>query len=272
MKNNLLKAIVAIVILANVSMIAYAKAKTYAITPSAPVVSESMKPIIKDYREGNYTQSMVKLEELLMKEPFNTYAHYYLALTYTRLGKKDEAKQCYKNVIDLNTNMSLRYYSQKALACLDNPTSAECTSISSTNRIVKDEKAQVQEEDDDITQFIKSGRMIHPAAADAITRERMERKIQAEEYARRQQEENANDTESALPTKEEILAAYDTLSRAGLNPYDMNMSSYDLAYNNDNLLNDYDLYSTLFNSNQQAAQMLLLNQLTQSQNVFNYGI
>ena len=144
MKNNLLKVVLALVILANVSIIAYAKAKTYVITPSAPVVSESMKPIIKDYREGNYTQSMIKLEELVTREPFNTYAQYYLALTYTRLGKKDEAKKCYKNVIDMNTTMSLRYYSQKALACLDNPTSKECSSVSSTNRIVRDEKAQAQ--------------------------------------------------------------------------------------------------------------------------------
>lgn len=273
MKNSLLKILVAIALIANISAISYAKAKTYVIKPSSPVVTESLKPIIKDYREGNYTQSMVKLEELVQKEPDNTYANYYLALTYTRLGKKDKAKEYYTNVVNMNTNMSLRYYSEKALACLDDPMSAQCINISSTNQASKAMTAKADEEEDDITKFIKSGKMIHPAAADAITKERMERKIQAEEYLRKHQENNINDLESALPTKEEIIAAYNTLSKAGLNPFDTSINQYDLAYKTDLMTaSDFDLYSDFFDSNQQAAQMILLNQLTQSQNALNYGI
>ena len=113
--------------------------------------------------------------------------------------------------------------------------------------------------------------MIHPAAADAITRERMERKIQAEEYSRKQQE---NEKESYIaPTQDEIIAAYEVLSRAGLNPYNMDIS--DLAYKSDSILSDnddYELYTKLFSTNQQSAQMFMLNQLTQSQNTLNYGI
>ncbi len=44
-----------------------------------------------------------------------------------------------------------------------------------------------EEELDDITKFIRSGKTIHPSAMDKITRERMESKIQADDYLRKQQ-------------------------------------------------------------------------------------
>ncbi len=273
MKKSCFKIIFGLLLIANISVCANAATKTRVITPSSPTVSESLKPIIKDYREGNYTQSMLKLEDLIQKEPHNAYANYYLALTYTRLGEKEKAQKFYNNVIALNTNMSLNYYSKKALACLDDPFAAQCLEIKSNNKPSDKlaDKSEKPEEDDDMTKFIKSGKMIHPAAADAITRERMERKIQAEEYSRRQQE---NERESyAAPTQDEIIAAYEVLSRAGLNPYNMDIS--DLAYKSDSILSDnddYELYAKLFSTNQQAAQMFMLNQLTQSQNTLNYGI
>ena len=46
-------------------------------------------------------------------------------------------------------------------------------------------------EDDDIAKFIKSGKKIHPAAMDRISRERAERKIQADMYSRQQAEQEA---------------------------------------------------------------------------------
>ena len=272
MKKNYLKYALATLLFINISTCVFA-AKTQVIRPSTPVISESLKPIVVDYRNGNYTQSMLKLEQLLKKEPENAYANYYLALTYTRLGKKEEAEKYYNRVITLNSNMSLRYYSQKALACLDDPTSQQCTEIKSTNQLVRktdenseDGKAQ---EDDDITKFIKSGQKIHPAAADAITRDRMERKLQAEEYLRQQQQNQTGEKQSSLtPTKEEIIAAYQVLEKAGLNPFNGDLAKYDIAYNQ----NDMDIYSLLSNTDSKAAQMMFFNQLMQNQNILNYGI
>ncbi len=269
MKKSYLKYAFAALFLINITSFAFAAAKTQVIRPSAPVVSESLKPIIVDYRNGNYIQSMLKLEELVKKEPENTYANYYLALTYTRLGKKEDAEKFYNRVITLNSNMSLRYYSQKALACLDDPTSQQCTDVKSTNQLVRksNENSDNNEaqEDDDITKFIKSGQKIHPAAADAITKDRMERRIQAEEYLRKQQEQGEKQS-SLIPTQEEIIAAYNTLKKAGLNPYNIDTTGYNIALNQNN---DFDMFSILSNTNSKAAQMLFFNQLMQNT---NYGI
>ena len=51
------------------------------------------------------------------------------------------------------------------------------------------QRQQQKQEDDDITKFIKSGKKIHPAAMDKISRERAERKMQAEIYSRQKAEQ-----------------------------------------------------------------------------------
>ncbi len=274
MKKSYFKYTLAALLLVNITSCVLAATKPQVIRPSTPIVSESLKPIIVDYRNGNYIQSMLKLEELVKKEPENTYANYYLALTYTRLGKKEDAEKFYNRVITLNSNMSLRYYSQKALACLDDPTSQQCTDIKSTNQLVKktnESSDGAVQEDDDITKFIKSGQKIHPAAVDSITKDRMERRIQAEEYLRKQQQEQTGEKQSSLvPTQEEIIAAYNTLKKAGLDPYNLDTMGYNIALNQN--ANDFDLYSILTNSNSQTAQTLFLNQLIQNNNITNYGI
>ena len=115
----------------------------------------------------------------------------------------------------------------------------------------------------------------------------MERRIQQEEYLKKQQEkDNANlKSDNSTPTKEEIMAAINTLSKIGLNPYSQN----NLATNQLlGLLNNQNQYSQFgfLNQNQinplllqtqgmsqDAAKMLLYSQLTNSQNsLMNYGM
>ena len=75
---------------------------TYNVVPKAPKISESLKPIILKYRNENYVGAMIDLEELVKKEKNNTYAKYYLALCYTRLGYREEAQILYNEVADLS--------------------------------------------------------------------------------------------------------------------------------------------------------------------------
>ena len=103
-----------------------AYATTYNVTPKAPKVSASLKPIVAKYKNKNYIGAMQDLEELVKRERNNTYAKYYLALCYTRLGYMEEAKILYQEVINKDENLTLSHYSQKALDCLENPDSEQC--------------------------------------------------------------------------------------------------------------------------------------------------
>ena len=253
-------------------------ASTNYVVPKAPYVSPALKPCIAKYKQENYTGAMQDLEELIKKEKNNTLAKYYLALCYTRLGYKEEAQTLYKEVVEKDDNVALTHYSQRALDCLEDPNSTKC-------EVPKVATKKQEEELDDISKFIRSGKKIHPAAMDRITKERMERKLQESEYIRKQQESQALPLKSdaSLPTNEEIASALNTLSKIGINPFYQNQTAYNLnptnlplnQINPMMLLNNNNMYGAMLGSNQnpELTKMLLLNSLTNQQNNYtNYGI
>ena len=264
---------------------AQANASTNYIVPKAPYVSPTLRPCIAKYKQGNYTGAMQDLEILVQKEKNNTLAKYYLALCYTRLGYKSEAETLYKEVVKKDDNLALTHYSQRALDCLDNPNSAKCQPSKPSQK--------EEEELDDISRFIRSGRKIHPAAMDRITKERMERKLQESEYLRKQQESAQGQlkSEADIPTNEEIASALNTLAKVGINPLAQNQTALN-AYglNNSGLLNaplnqinpmmymnnnNNNLYNAMLNRNQnpEITKMILFNSTTgQNNNLMNYGI
>ena len=271
----LIFAIIAIIGIINIDR---SLASTNYVVPKAPDVTPSLKPCIEKYKQGNYTGAMVDIETLLKNEKNNTLAKYYLALCYTKLGYKEEAKVLYNEVLNENDNSTLSYYSQKAVDCLDDPDSEKCSPL-------KPQTEKEKEEIDDITEFIQSGRKIHPAAMDRITRERMERKLQESEYIRKQQEENQPlKSDASIPTNEEIASALNTLAKIGINPFSQNQTAYNLnplnlqsnQINPMMLLNNNNLYQAMLQNGQQnpeITKMFLLNSLTgQQNNLINYGI
>ena len=123
-----------------------------------------------------------------------------------------------------------------------------------------------------------SGKKIHPAAMDRITRERMERKMVEEEYIRTQQQQQAQmgDLRSYnAPTNEEIASALNTLSKIGMNPYNQfNPLAQAQQYNQygATALNNPMVGMMINNSNPEMAKMFLYSQMTQQNNMLNYGI
>ena len=250
-------------------------APMYNITPKAPQVSANMKPIIAKYRQEDYIGAMQDLEDLVKIEKNNTYAKYYLALCYTRLGYREEAQTLYKEVIYKDDNMALSHYSKRALSCLDDPNNEMC--LPPKQKLSEEEAAEL----DDITLFINSGKKIHPAAMDKITRERMkikieqdERKRAAEEEKRRAMEENQLQSYNSQPTNEEIASALNTLSKIGMNPYNQqNAMLQAMQYNQYGMLNN-NMFNPMLNNNMspEIAKMFLYNQMSQQQGLMNYGI
>lgn len=254
--------------LAGITASSTAATKYNFVVPKAPYISPSLKPCIEKYKAGNYTGAMIDLEELVKKEKNNEYAKYYLALCYTKLGYAEDAKTVYMEVAGNSKNETLSYYSKRALACFDNPESEEC----------KPQKLpeQAKEEQTDIEKFINSGRRIHPAAMDAITKERMEIRLQEQEYKMRNQEEQLGPVSyNAQPTNEEIAAALNTLSKVGVNPFSQNyiLSGTMQDINSLNAYNGYGFANMFSAGNPEITKMFLYGQLNQQQNnLINYGI
>jgi len=243
-----------------------AGATTYNISPKAPKITDSLKPSIAKYKQGDYIGTMLDLEDLVKEEKDNLYAKYYLALCYTRLGYREEATTLYREITEKNENLALSYYSQRALDCIDNPDSPICNP--SARRVEKEEA----EELNDMDLFIQSGQKIHPSAMDRITRERMERKLFEEEQIRKQQQASINgEKKSSQPTNEEIASALNTLSKIGINPYtQFNPLAQAPQFGAMNLNNP--MMYALGNSSQDVAKMFLYNQMNQQNNMLNYGI
>ncbi len=254
-------------------------ASTYNITPKPPKITPSLKPIITKYRQANYIGAMQDLEELVKTEKDNIYAKYYLALCYTRLGYKEEAQILYKEIVKKDQNLALTYYSQRALDCLDDPNNTKCQPPK------KEQTASKTAELDDMDLFIQSGKMIHPAAMDRITRERMERKLQQSEYQRKMQEEQEQNTQlqSQMPTNEEIASALNTLSKIGINPFERPNIAQLMQYGQMQQYSPYNLLGNnlnpgLYNAqlsnniNPEIAKMFLYNNLTQNSGLAGYGI
>ena len=144
--------------------------------PRAPYISAGLRPCINEYKQANYVGAMQDLITLINKEPNNTYAKYYLALTYTQLGYREKAEEIYREIVESGNNAALAYYSQQALDCTGNPD--ETCRTKNIDQMGGAEAAEME----DIAEFIKSGKRIHPAAQDRITSERMDRKIQEDAY------------------------------------------------------------------------------------------
>lgn len=249
-------------------------AATVDIIPKAPVPSASLKPCITMYKQGNYIGAMQDLKDIVEKEKNNTYAKYYLALTYTQLGYKDEARNLYKEIADKQDGSVLAYYSQRALDCIGNPESEACVPQKKVEEqpIDPNNPEAVKPRVDDIEQFIKSGRQFHPSVTDRITKERMERQIQKEEYQKKQMQNRSSYND--MPTNEEIAAALNTLSKIGMNPYSQNNLQSAMMYNplnSMNNMNNYNMYGALLNNNTNPdiAKMFLYSQ---QNSLMNYGI
>ena len=244
------------------------------VVPTAPVPTPEVQKQINQYKQGNYVGAMVELENMLRANKDNDLARYYLALCYTRLGYKEEAKKAYTDLMARSSNDVLRYYSERSMKCLENPTDETCTVPPGHEyNLTEDQKlaAEAAEKNNnngrtleqiDIGEFIKSGKKIHPAAMDTITKERMERKIQEDEYRRLQDKDGIKmDVQSynGQPTNEEIASALNTLSKIGINPFRQNM--YDMGYLSNN---EIELYPQMYNRD--FAEMLMYN----NYNNYNY--
>ena len=162
---------------------------------------------ISNYKKANYTGCIQNMQEALKKNPNDILAKYYLALVYTKIGLKDEAKKYYQAVIDQGSEKLLVDYSKKAVTCLDNPEDKMC--------------AAKEEKDSKMDEFIESGEFLHPDLVKSMQKRELKdlkENFNADKMPNMEDYRFINDAKDEVPTDAQIAAAVKVLAKVGYNP------------------------------------------------------
>lgn len=206
---------------------------------------------IKFYKEGNYSQCYVVLNEVLKTDSYNALAHYYMGMTSAQLGKKAEAIQNYESAINLTPkDNNLSRYAKKGKRCIESPEKCE-SSIFGT----------LEEE------FIlnKNGAKLSDEVKGDYER------LKIENFMREMNRNEAIDPEkfkdykdfSNVPTNDEVVAALKVLEKAGFS------SLFEKKYSDLAIFTGNSSQNSLLNMinsssmNPQLIQALLTNNITQ---------
>ena len=211
---------------------------------------------IVKYKSKNYTGCIQDLTYVVKKDPSNAVAHYYLASSYMRIGRKDEAIKEFDKVISLGTVPSLTSYSIQAKSCIGG--TGSCTYVKLTPDQVKGLEKDpenylktlketpttqpAKDEDVEIKKLINGSYRsnIHPEANKVI----IDTMLKQEKH-----DLNALPSKSEVPTNDEIAEAVKTLAKIGINPLAMSNNSQAI-YPQMNQGNDYASLSMLMGNGQ----------------------
>lgn len=210
MKKKLLLAIAIIAIVGQIH--SYASAASYG--------GGTTSIAIKKYKAGNYTGCLQDAQSIVSKDPSNAVAYYYMAMSYAKAGRKDEAIEAYKKVLSLKPNATLSDYATTGKRCLETPDKCYDTPESSDV-----DKAVASPFGDGLSDAVRTN--LEQKHLDAVRME-INRGDDVNNYKFRQFKDYSNDrsdikTEDKIaqekePTNDEIVAALRTLKKAGLNP------------------------------------------------------
>jgi len=180
---------------------------------------------IGKYKHKNYTGVIQDLTPYLSEEgkyyesannklKNNSLAYYYYGLSYTQLGFKNEARDAFNKVLEINDSQKLVEYSTRAVACIDGK--PEC----SPNYVDKNAPA-----DDEMTVFIKSGKFLDDGVKQQIQEKALDKlkdQINNDTVPDTGNYKFLNDASSemkAQPTDKEIADAVKVLAKVGVNPF-----------------------------------------------------
>lgn len=163
-------------------------------------VSPNLSVAIKKYKGQNYVGCIQDTQDLTKKDPSNALAYYYMAISYARIGKKDDAISAYEKVITLSTDETLVDYARKGSNCLNNPDFCKSKASDAV--------------DSELDRFIRSGEDFSKETTDKLKQIRLE---QLKNTINKEAE-----LKSEMPTNDEIAEAVKVLARAGINPVAQN--------------------------------------------------
>lgn len=171
--------------------------------------SELMKGI-KLYKAGNYSACYTKMTKVVEKDPSNALAYYYLAMSASQAGKREEAIDNYDKVISLTSlNSNIGRYANKGKVCLENPDACDSTSVDGS----KGEGFILSKNGPKFSEEVKT-------QFEMLKREELKRDINRDENIDPQRFREYRDFSSlnnvnGMPSNDEIVAALRILQRAG---------------------------------------------------------
>ena len=197
-----MKKILIILFLAVFAISGYASAKSYYNSQTASA--------IRMYKNKNYIECLQVMYDVVDKDPSNVLAYYYIAIAQARLGNADKAKEAYERVIELNASTQLSNLSRNGIECLEDSTKCKSAfTMSASQKALDSVNAQLEETKiNSIKTMVNQKNNVQdvpPEFLDGL-----------KDYSLpKNQEQN----KSEVPTNDEILAALDTLKRAGYQSY-----------------------------------------------------
>lgn len=247
----------------------------FAASNKSSVPASFVYQAISKYKNRNYTGCIQDLDYAISHGRSSDIAYYYKALSYARLGMRDEAKTAYQSAYDITSNSILAEYAKEAIACIDEPTS--CGSGGA----------------DDISTFIKSKEFLHQDVKEVLKQQAIERSknnINNDANPGNDNLKYINYNNNAMPTDKEIADAVRTFQRLGMNPFSgvntnmaygqnnelmqLNALFNNQNNNNNNMMNLVPMLSALqaqggsATSNKDIMQAYMLNQMLPN---FNFG-
>jgi tetratricopeptide (TPR) repeat protein len=211
---------------------------------------------IKMYKAENYTECYTSLNEIIKKDKGNVLAYYYLAISASQVGKKEEALANYSKVLLLSpVNSNIYKYANKGKICIESPDKCEYAMYGSS-----------------LDAFIQSGRNSKISEEvkeemNSLKLENLRREINRSQDLNPQMFKEYKDYSSMVnptPSNDEIVAAIKTLQNAGIgNFYNFNNDSVGLSY-----LTEQNTPNNIFNMmgssniNPQLIQTMLTNKMS----------
>ena len=222
---------------------------------SKTATSTELAEYINLYKSQNYTECYDRLSAYVLKEQANALAYYYLAMSATRLGKKDEAIDNYSKAISLApVNSNLSAYARKGKRCIETPDACEEAVYDTPLEEFIKKSGYVKVSDEVNSQIEK------------LKIEEMMRKMNRFEDIDRdtfKQYRDFSTMNNQGPTNDEIVAALRTLQKAGLSNF-ANTNYSDLSFLSDGNKNQDALLNMMGNSklSPQLIQTMLTNNMS----------
>lgn len=205
MKKQLVCFTVLLIILVQSSSCAFAKS------------SSSVAIAMKKYKSGNYTGCLQDCISIVNRDPSNALAYYYMALSYTQAGRKDDAVRAYSKVLTLKANSKIADYAETGRRCLVTPDKCK----------PDDASAIAPSSNPDIDALINSPSLESPVVRkdfqqkhlDSIRTEINNGKDLDNYTFDKLNQAEPQEVIATKPTNEDVVKAIKVLNDAGISPY-----------------------------------------------------
>lgn len=192
--------------------------QTYNVAFSKTNLSNPVRIAIKKYKTGNYTGCLQDCKNIIVHDPSNAVAYYYLAMSYAQAGDKNNAVKAYSKVLSLSPNARLSQYAETGKRCLESPDKCHDDGTGASPDPAMDKFISKDQTVSDKVQQGFQERALKNLQYD-INKDKDIDNYQLNQF--KQRSDAPIDTKIAQnkPTDAEIVKALRVLNAAGLNPY-----------------------------------------------------